>query len=184
VRSGSQAVAALAALLATANPALAEPTQYVCIAEHSGGLHFDRQTGTWHAQVFVPGKYILRRVTDRDRDRTQGKWWSSFEHHPDANWAFFDFGKDDPIPLTVCVEGKDDWSSRNLKCTPVVFVHDAHFDKETRRFEVIVSGAYVSQGYWEQLRREDPEEFKQLPYKHDPSSPDDLFIQIGMCSPS
>jgi hypothetical protein len=57
---------------------------------------------------------------------------------------------------------------------------DAVFDGDTRRFEIVYHGAYVVQGFWEQRRRESP----TAKLAADPSKPDDLFIEIGNCSPS
>ncbi|MBR0869789.1 hypothetical protein JQ633_05425 [Bradyrhizobium tropiciagri] len=95
-------------------------------------------------------------------------------------------GKDDPMPLTACVEVKEGAGlSQDFRCQPII--HDAHFDKDTRRFEVVVSNGYITQGFWEQFRREAPEQFARLLASGragDPSKPDDLYIEIGTCSPS
>jgi hypothetical protein len=179
-----RAATTLAVFLTAASAAHSEPTQYVCTAEHAAGLHFDQQTGVWRAQEFAGKKYTLRRLTDRDRDKTRGKWWPLLEEYPKANWAFFEFGgaDEDPLPLSACIERND---SSQFNCQDLAF--KARFDKDTRRFEVAVSGAYVSQGFWEQFRREKPERFKELMEKkqgNDPSHPDDLSVEIGNCSPS
>src|SRR6516225_4388176 len=96
VRSGLQAGTTLAVLLSAAVAAHSEPTQYVCTVEHAAGLHFDSQTSTWGAREFGIRKYMLRRLTDRDQKK---RWWSSALRDPQANWAFFDFGKDSQTPL-------------------------------------------------------------------------------------
>jgi hypothetical protein len=166
--------------------ARAEPSQYLCATERAGGLHFDRDAQMWRAQEFGARKYVLRRLTDADRDKNS-KWGVLLDHHAQANWAFFEYGKENPMPLTACVEVEEGLGqlSRDFRCRPIV--HDAHFDKETRRFEVVVSGGYVTQGFWEQFRRETPAEFAKLLERGgagDPSKPDDLYVEVGTCSPS
>ncbi|MET4070631.1 hypothetical protein ABID58_005438 [Bradyrhizobium sp. S3.2.6] len=172
-------VAGIVLVMAWSDPANAEPSQYVCTAEHAAGLHFDRQAGTWGVKEFGASKYNLRRLTEGDRDKSKSKYWPLLERHPKANWAFFKIGGDQEMPLVACFEDKADKVLSNLfRCEPIV--HDARFDKDTRRFEVIVSGGYVDQGFWEQYRRENPGNT----VAQDPSRPDDLFIEIGTCSPS
>jgi hypothetical protein len=155
--------------------ARADPNQYLCTVEHAAGLRYDKQTGAWHTQEFGSKKYILRRLTDDDRDEKKSLHWPLVSN-PQANWAFFDFDKNDPpILLASCVEDK---VAEMLYCKPNLA--DAVFDKDTRRFEVVYHGAYVVQGYWEQRRRESP----TAKLAGNPSKPDDLVIEIGNCSPS
>jgi hypothetical protein len=159
--------------------ALAEPNQYLCTVEHAAGLRYDKQTGAWHPQEFGSRKYVLRRLTDDDRDEKKGKWWGLFKGNTKANWAFFPYGEADPMPIASCVEENPSVALSELfNCQPIAGT--AKFDKDTRRFEMIVSGSYIDQGFWEQRRREDPTRKKPV----DPSKPDDLFIEIGNCSPS
>lgn len=163
-----------------------EPSQYLCTVEQSAGLHFDGQIGKWHPQGFGVRKYVLRRLTDEDRNQKTAKWWALLADHPEASWAFFEYGKTNPMPLSICVEPeKDAILSRDLNCHDVV--QTAKFDKETRRFEMTVGSGYINQGFWEQLRREQPDHFAKLlanGQASDPSKPDDLFVEIGTCSPS
>jgi hypothetical protein len=171
---------ALASALMTivVTPVLADPNQYRCTVEHAAGLHYDKQTNAWRPQEFGSKKYVLRRLTDDDRDEKKGKWWPLLKDNAKANWAFFDYGEVDPMPLASCIEDKDSVLAEDLFCRRIV--SDAQFDKDTRRFEIINHGGYVSQGFWEQRRRENP----AAKLTSDPSKPDDLFIEIGTCSPS
>jgi hypothetical protein len=162
----------------------AEPTQYLCTVEQSAGLHFDRQIGKWRPQEFAGRKYILRRLTDEDHNKQRAKWWATLDAYPEANWAFFEYGKVDPIPLSACKEpGKEDFLSY-FACHEILLA--ARFDKDTRRFEMTVSPGYIQQGFWEKLRREEPDYFARLLANGralDPSNPDDGFVEIGTCSP-
>jgi hypothetical protein len=158
--------------------AQADPNQYLCTVEHAAGLHYDKQTNVWKPQEFGSRKYILRRLTDDDRDENKGKWWALLKDNPKANWAFYSYGKDKPMPLASCVEDSGTVMSEMFYCRPVV--NDARFDKDTRRFEIVSHGAYIDQGFWEQRRREDP----NAKLANAPSKPDDLFVEIGNCSPS
>ncbi len=118
-----------------------------------------------------------------DRDHQKGKWWTLFEHS-DANWAFFEFEKPMAMPLMLCSEYSNYLA--DFKCEPISF--DGDFDRDSRRFEIVSRGAYISQGFWEQFRREHPENYEWNRKNHqgaqDPSNPDPLFIAIGTCSPS
>jgi hypothetical protein len=143
---------------------------YLCVVEQAAGLHYDNQVGAWRPQAFgTSRKYILRKLNEDDRDHQKGKWWSLFEGRPKATWAFFEFGRDG-VPKATCVELFD--------CQPLV--SSASFDKDTHRFEMIYHGGYIDQGRWERLRQENPK--THLPV--DPANPDDLFIEIGKCSPN
>jgi hypothetical protein len=169
-----------------ATKANGEPTQYLCTVEQSAGLHFDKQIGKWRPREFGARKYVLRRLTDEDRNQQTAKWRPLIADNPQADWAFFEYGKTDAMPLSICVEPeKDAILSRDFNCHSIV--QTARFDKETRRFEMTVGSGYIHQGFWEQLRRERPDYFATLLAKGqatDPSKPDDLFVEIGTCSPS
>jgi hypothetical protein len=171
-------LALIAIGLAVPVAARADPTQYLCTVEHAAGLHYDKQTHAWRPQEFGSKKYVLRRLTAEDRDEKKGAYPFLLKDNPKANWAFYSYDADKPMPLASCIEDNDSVMSEMLYCQPIVL--DAQFDKDTRRFEIIYHGAYVSQGFWEQRRREDPT--RKL--AGDPSKPDDLFIEIGNCSPS
>jgi hypothetical protein len=108
-------------------------------------LHYDQQSGAWRPEAFAPKKYVFRRLNADDRNKQKGKWWGLFEYHPEANWAFFEFGKDNPMPLTTCFEDTNATSWMPFVCKPVV--HDGAFDKDTRRFELIHHGGYIGQGF-------------------------------------
>jgi hypothetical protein len=79
-------------LIAIAKAAHADPSQYLCLAERSAMLHYDRQARAWAPQVaFVSGdKFLLRALNDDER-----KAW-----HSDAQWGFFRFGE--TIPTALC----------------------------------------------------------------------------------
>jgi hypothetical protein len=177
-KSGLQAGATLAVLLTAVGAAHSEPTQYVCTVEHAAGLHFDPQTSTWVTREFGTRKYMLRRLTDHDKKR---RWWSSALRDPQANWAFFDFGKDDQTPLKTCSD-----HARWIVCKHPGLMKEASFDKKSRRFEVIYSGGYMDQGHY-QPNREHPEEWPIEQHKYPMESsrqPDDLSVEIGNCIPS
>ena len=87
--------------------------------------------------------------------------------------------------MASCVEDKESVLSQAFICQPIVL--DAAFDRDTRRFEIFARGGYISQGFWEQYRRENPDSFAQILKQKrapDPSEPGDIFIEIGNCSPS
>jgi hypothetical protein len=172
------------ALIAGVSGVCAGPSQYVCTVEHTTGLHYDKQAGMYGTAPFVAGaKFVMRKITDDDRDHQKGKWWALYDEgkRADDDWAFFEFGKPDPLPLATC---RVAFGAR-LACERLIF--DAEFDLDSRRFELVSRGGYISQGFWEQFRREHPEEYKHSSKNgtvNDPSKPDDLFIAIGRCSPS
>ena len=77
-------------LVATSTVAQADPSQYLCLAERSAALHYDKQAKTWAAQAFVPNdKFVLRRLSDDER-----KNWRS-----NAKWGFFGLGETWPTAL-------------------------------------------------------------------------------------
>jgi hypothetical protein len=79
---------ALSAILLVAT-AQADPSQYLCTAERSVGLHYDQQAKAWAPQPFVPNdKFIFRRLNDEDH-----------KHWPNAAWGFFKFGETWPTAL-------------------------------------------------------------------------------------
>jgi hypothetical protein len=130
----------------------AEPSQYLCVVEHAVGLHYDKQVRAWGPQSFQSGgKYIFRKLNDDDRGR-----WRLREDYPEANWAFFEFGK--PMPLMLRKGGV---------CRRIVL--DGSFDFDSGRFEIVARGGYLHQGFLEQFRRENP---NHEPL-HDLSNPDD-----------
>jgi hypothetical protein len=50
--------------------ASADPSQYLCLAESAGGLHYDKRTQSWRPQAFkADGKYALRRINDDDQKK-------------------------------------------------------------------------------------------------------------------
>jgi hypothetical protein len=177
---------AITLLIALTTGAKAEPSQYLCIVEHAAGLHYDKQANAWIPQAFgAGGKYVLRKLNDDDRDHQKGKWWRLLTHYPNANWALVEFAKDMPMPLVVCVEDTGGFSK--FSCQRVIY--DGSFDKVSLRFELVLHGGYMDQGFWEQFRREHPHGSGST--ANDPSNPDDhyiepddLYIEIGRCSPS
>ena len=127
---------------------------------------------------------MLRRLNDDDSMLIP---WNNeelkklFVNRPKPSWAFFVYGKED-LAYATCVEGGE-FLGRRFICQPEV--SDAGFDKDSRRFEMVYHGGYIQQGFWEQLRREEPDRYKLLcsqKQPNDPSHPDDLFIEIGRCS--
>jgi hypothetical protein len=157
-------------LVATTVAAQADPSQYLCIAEQSAGLHYDKQTKVWGPQAFAAqSKYILRRLNDNDREN----WPSLLKEHPNADWGFFSFGVNELMALCG--------SEFGLHC----FWGDVLFEQDSLRFSRADYGAYLRQGSLETLRKKDPDEYNSRvnKYKMDPDQPDDLFIEIGKRSP-
>ena len=166
-----------------ATSAVAEPSQYLCVVKESAGLHYGSQNSAWQLQAFEMRKYTLRRLTDDDRNHQRGKWWALLDKVPEANWAFFEFGSDTPMPLSIYVDHPKSVLAERFSCKSVVF--DGVFDKGSRRFETIYHGSHVSQGFFS--RREHPEQYKYRLSRgqEDPAShPNDLFIELGKCAPS
>jgi hypothetical protein len=154
--------------------ALADSNQYLCIVEHSTGLHYDPQSKAWGPQAFGGRKYIMRRLTDDDRR----EWRVLLQGRPRANWVFFEFG--DKFPTAICEE------STQLPGRFDCLWAEVSFDKETNRFERIHRGAFIDQGFWEKMHQEDPERYGDLLSRkqaNDISHPDDIFLEIGKCSP-
>jgi hypothetical protein len=168
------AAAAVMALLAEAH---AEPDEYVCVVEHSVGLHFDERSGAWAPQGFAASlSYTLRRLTEDEANRSQYQVVRKYD--PQANWAFFRSG--DARPLAVCSE-----SDRHFSCKPVVW--SLTFDSDSGRFEAALHGAFIAQGHWDQLRKEHPHRAQWMSDHgrgNDPSRPEDLVMQIGKCKPA
>jgi hypothetical protein len=174
----------LGILIASSTIARSEPRRYVCYGEHTVGLQYNSGTGTWNDQAVVHHKYIFRQLTEADRDPEKGKWRALLNKHPEANWAFFDFGKPDSMPLSDC-EDTNSVFAQDIVCHRII--DDAAFSKDSRRFELSYHGSYITQGFWQQLREENPESYELLLSQgkaKDPSKPDDLFIEIGGCKPS
>src|SRR5215831_7626324 len=127
---------ALMALITTTAGA-AEPNQYLCLVESSGGLHYDAQVQSWRQQAFgTDRKYILRRINDTDR---KGEYSIVFEQRPKANWAFFKFGES--FPTATCHDGVPEFLASRFACE--ANIHDAAFDKDSLRFEMVSHGAYI-----------------------------------------
>jgi hypothetical protein len=180
----SKAAAITAMLLLSSTLACADPLAYTCYGEHTAGLQYDSGTGTWNDRALSRHKYIFRRLTANDRNHEKGKWWSLLDKYPEANWAFFEFGKSDPMPLSEC-EDTNSVLAQDIVCHRII--DDGAFNKDSRRFELSFQGSYATQGFWEQLRLENPEAYELLRSQgkaEDPSNPDDLFIEIGRCKPS
>jgi hypothetical protein len=176
----------VALLMAFTTGTQAEPSEYLCVATAAAGLAYNKETNVWGPAPFAPGKWVLRKINDDDRDHQKGKWWTIFDHDPEANWAFFEFGKADPMPLLTCHEGTGGYSSE-FSCRQNWSVFDGSFDKDSRRFELISRGAYIQQGRAEQFRREHPDYYARSLKEGrvpDPSGFDRLWIAIGTCSPS
>jgi hypothetical protein len=167
----------LALVLASA-PAVAEPGQYLCIAELSGGLDFNRTTHAWEGRGFrTDAKYILRPLREKELDQpiaAKGKW----------TLGFFKFG-DNGLPLAYCKESDD--PSLSWQCTR--FIIEVQIDKRSLRFQALYRGGYIDQGNAEQLRRSDPERYRRdyeiyLSQGADLiGNPDSAAIEIGKCSP-
>lgn len=171
---------AISLLIASATVARADPSEYICVVEHAAGLHYDEQSHNWSPQAFGTRNYVFRKLTDADRDKQKTKWAYLLELHPTANSAFFYSGTD--MPLATCVYSIDSVMGEQFNCEP-----KGAFDKDSRRFKMIYDSGYINQAFWEQFRREHPQEYKQRLSQHEaatPDHPDDLFIEIGRCSPS
>jgi hypothetical protein len=103
------------------------------------------QTGAWRPREFGSRKYVLRRLTADDRDEKKSKWWPLFKDNADANWAFFNYGEADPMPVASCVQTPDATLSEFFQCRPGV--GSAKLDSDMRRFEMICGGGYIDQGF-------------------------------------
>jgi hypothetical protein len=151
--------------------------EYSCSVTHSAGLHFDTTAATWLAQAPTAGeKYILRHFSENETNELGYRLLLRFE--PKAHWAFSRSG--DPAPLAACFESEGRFSCKAI-------VQSFEFDSGSGRFETVSRGAYIAQGYWQQLRRENPERVDWMiahGKANDPSYPGDLFLEIGECSPS
>lgn len=163
--------------LAMVHSVWAEPNTYACVVEQATGLHYDSKTSTWVPTTFKPGhEYVLRRLSEDDAKSMQYRTLLNGDQKP--SWAFFD----GTMPVATCTENAFTFS--DLPCRPVIA--NARFDKDSRRFELVYQGAYVDQGYWQQLRREDPKQYESLLVSgrgNNAERPDDLSIQIGKCIP-
>jgi|HubBroStandDraft_6_1064221.scaffolds.fasta_scaffold249613_1 hypothetical protein len=175
--------------LALTMVAKADPNQYLCVVEQAAGLHYEKQTDAWGPQGFPPGrKYVLRRLTEDD---LKGKYQDLLADmkQAESNWGFFRESASDHLPVAACVEENIVIDNTNIpffNCHPIKS-SAMEFDKVSRRFMVAYNTGYISQGFWEQVRREYPERYRDALIRgeaHDPSRPDDLFVEIGKCSPS
>jgi hypothetical protein len=167
--------------------ASAAPNQYLCIAGSVSGLRFDARTQSWKPQGFTTDerKYILRRITTDDLKK-HGPLFDGLTavNLSRVDWAFFSFGEDARL-LARCVEGLiNDGVWLPWSCHPAAWVPVSDVSTDSVRYEMVYRGGYIEQGYQERIRR-DPERLKREPpgLVHDPSTPDDLVIEIGTCSP-
>lgn len=159
-------------LASTSQSVAADRINYLCIADETAGLHYDRSTKEWGPKIFRPGgKYVFRYLTPDDRDDKKSKWAALLRHREKANRALFEFGKKDAIPEATCEDGE-----YSLECTGVVA--EFKFDDRSLRFEIVRSGSYVGQAIEDRLRRERPE----LKTPGNPDEPDDLIFEIGKCN--
>src|ERR1700746_2565764 len=141
----------------------------------STGLHFDQAAKTWVPQPSTFGrKYILRHFSEDEKNDLGYQLLVRFE--PKAHWMFSRSG--DAAPLAACFENEGRFS-----CKPIA--QSFEFDSSSGRFETVSRGAFISQGYWQQLRRDNRERVDWMiahGRANDPSHPDDLFLEIGECS--
>src|SRR5262245_3236586 len=155
----------------------ASTKQYSCSVTHSAGLHFDQAADSWVPQPSTFGrKYILRYFSDDEKNELGYQFLVRFE--PKAHWAFSRSG--DVAPLAACFENEGRFS-----CKPIA--QSFEFDSSSSRFETVSHSAFISQGYWQQLRRDNRDRVDWMiahGRANDPSRPDDLFLEIGECSPS
>ena len=88
----SKALPAILLLVVTTGAAQAEPSEYLCLAERSAALHFDRQARAWapEAAFVSDDRFVLRRLNNDER-----KTW-----HSDAQWGFFKVGE--VVPTALC----------------------------------------------------------------------------------
>jgi hypothetical protein len=163
-------VSALTLALTTA--AHADPTQYLCITEQAGGLHYD---ASWQAQVFSSGRrYLLRRANDDDLKNSTGNAMKYFLHLdastqvkdlPDSThfWVVYEFGLPSGAPAeAMCGEFlNQDHHFNCLGVRSAAFM----FDYKSRRFEIAYLGAYIAQA------------------RAPNDQPFDEIVQIGSCSP-
>jgi hypothetical protein len=171
-------LAATVLLSALMTGARADQNQYHCIVEQAAGLRYDNQTKAWGPQSFTPGKrYLLRRLSSDDREQ-KGKLAPFLKDQPAATWAFFELGQDERndwyanMPIATCVDVP------NFSCQGPTASHGI-FDKDSRRFELIYSGAYVQQAWGAEFLLKHPDRQNFVPS----SGADDLAIEIGNCSP-
>ncbi|WP_158300760.1 hypothetical protein [Chromobacterium sp. ATCC 53434] len=164
----------------SAQGVFADPSAYICTVEKSAGLHYDGQTKAWWPRAFAPGKqYMLRKLTEENLKEHKHRMLQNLDLTK-PNWAFWD----SKLLVASCIEDTSIVKFSELMCRPIIAMVD--FDKDSRRFEVSHHGAYVEQGFWRQLQLEDSEQYKQgLINKHggDADHPDDVFVEVGTCSP-
>ena len=90
----AKALCAILFVAATTVAARAEPSQYLCVAEQSAGLHYNGKAKTWAAQpIFTDDRFVLRRLNDDDR-----KTWA--KHSDAGRWGFFKVGE--ALPTALC----------------------------------------------------------------------------------
>jgi hypothetical protein len=159
------------AFLGASISAHADPSRYICVTEQSVGLHYNKQSQAWSPTSFAANrKYVLRQLNDDDRKQ----WSVLIKSHPKTDWAFFEIGND--VPIALCTD------DLLFSCAWGSMI----FDKSSLRFERANYGGYTSQGYWEKLRSEKSDQYDSGVKYHravDPDKPDDLFFEIGKCSP-
>jgi len=177
-------------LFAPVTSALAEPNQMLCSVESGVGLHYDAAGGAWQPRRFGGGKYVLRKINPGDRNKP-AKWATIFQFQPKANWAFFEAGEVEPMPLAFCTHDPSESGGppTPFECTPNKWGtawYDAAFDPKTLRFEIVFHGSYINQGFNARLKQSDPDTYlkgRAEGWVADPDKPDDLVLEIGKCSP-
>jgi hypothetical protein len=162
-----RSVVAVLAMVWTAC-AHAEPSQYLCLADQSAGLSYDKSNKGWHAQAFIPDRrFILRRVKDDDLTGLIGMSVAqALGHHYQEEtgtpkgetdlhlWVAFDFGAPPgSYPRGACVE----WLKDHLFDCHGIGAGAFSFDYASQRFGMADIGGYIDGS--------------------------DLVLMVGTCSP-
>jgi hypothetical protein len=170
--------ALIAAIILSCGASAGPPNQFLCIVEHSAGLHYDKQSKVWTPAAFATGaKYIVRRVNSNDVAEQEKKKWGLWlqqilQNHPKADWFFSQFGEKDAPPIAVCDD--DAGHTSIFICTTVIGAASVEFVSSALRFEIVRNGGYVVQGGLKQFADTPPEIV---------DNPNDLSFEVGKCSP-
>jgi hypothetical protein len=134
-----------------AGTARSDPQHYLCVADGAAGAHY-ADDKTWSAQTFsTDSKYILRRLTDDDRQSDPTKAaLADLGTTDQLTWGFFDM--DGGALVSACTD--------KFACSQKAYFFQ--FDPASRHYEIAHIGSYAK------------------PSSNATESVDD-FIEIGTC---
>lgn len=183
--------------LLASSPALAEPARYLCTASHVTGMRYDFDANDWKPMQFKAGdKYVFARIPESEYDEFGDNLKAPLEFNllPLSTykivsiWKFDKFREPSSLRLFTCAKyfivGEKFTDGPYYSCKGGI--GSGGFEESSLRFSYAVTYGYTDQGYDENFRRKNPEQYQQNKLNGqalDPNHPDDISITIGKCEP-